>query len=721
LLLVGAFIRTGLVRAADPSRHEVLDAGQQPDDVRLRAPKDLNGYFPFEVPNSKAEWQARQAALKQRVLVSTGLWPMPKKTPLNAVIHGRVKRDGFTMEKVYFESLPGHFVTGMLFRPANSDGAPGPGVLCPHGHGGRMQIADDDKIAQQIKNGEEFLPQSGRMPKLARCAQLAKMGCVTFMYDMLGYADSQQISYDVAHRYKAPRDGLEGPHDWGFYGVQAELRLHSIMSVQTWNGIRALDFLESLPDVDPKRIAVTGNSGGGTQTILLGAIDDRPIAAYPNGMVSTAMQGGCTCENCSLLRVGTGNVELAALFAPRPQAMTAVNDWTKDMMSKGYPELKQLYTMLNVPEQVECVEMLYFPHNFNTVTRQLMYSWMNRHLQLGLEEPIVESDWDLFSIPEAAVWTEEHPAPAGGIKYERQLLQQLDERDQEVMFDHVPSTDEERQEYRRLVRGAWETMIGRALPDGTNVQRKKVWREERAGYLEFGDLITLTTTGEQLPLISLYPKATAWNQQVVLWVDGRGKLGMFSGEALHPDVDRLVTAGYSVVGLDLCGQGEFTTNRQTLQENPRVANPRTYAGYTYTYNDTLFVRRVHDLLTVTAWVNGDEHSPQALHAVGVNGGGPLLAAARAIAGDQLSNVAIATERFRFGNLTRWQDAQFVPGAVKYGDLPALLALSAPHRLWIGDEQSLPGVAAEWKNNSNLTIAEGSGETTAAAVSWLLQQ
>ena len=75
------------------------------------------------------------------------------------------------------------------------------------------------------------------------------------------------------------------------------------------------------------------------------------------------MRGGCPCENCSLLRIGTGNVELAALFAPRPQAMTAVDDWTKDMMTKGYPELKQLYTMLGVPEDVDCVEMLHFPHN----------------------------------------------------------------------------------------------------------------------------------------------------------------------------------------------------------------------------------------------------------------------------------------------------------------------------------------------------------------------
>jgi hypothetical protein len=538
---------------------------------------------------------------------------------------------------------------------------------------------------------------------------------------MLGYVDSQQISYDIAHRYKSPRAGLEGATGWGFFGAQAEARLHSILGVQTWNGIRALDFLESLPDVDPQRIAVTGGSGGGTQTILLGAIDDRPIAAYPNGMVSTSMQGGCTCENCSLLRIGTGNVELAALFAPRPQAMTAVNDWTKAMMTKGYPELKQLYTMLGVPDDVDCVEMLRFPHNYNAVTRGLMYSWMNRHLKLGLDEPIVETDWPLFNAEEAAIWTDDHPAPPGGIDYERQLLKQLDERDREVLFEHAPKTSSDRQEYSRIIKAGWQTIIGRQMPNAEDIQRTKVWKEERAGYLEFGDLLTLTKDNEQLPVVSLYPKAVAWNKQVVLWVDGNGKSAMFVGDDPHPDVVRLVNAGYAVVGMDMAWQGEFTTNRETLNENRLVDNPRTYAGYSYTYNNTLFVQRVHDLLTMTAWVNGNEHGPDALHAVGVNGGAPLLAAARVIAGDQLTNVAVVTKGFQFGSLNRWQDAQFVPGAVKYGDLPGLLSLSAPYPLWVGNESELPLVAGAYKPSGALTFGGQTGNSISDAVSWLLRQ
>ena len=712
---------------ADGADRRVFDAGQQPDDIRLQKPKDLNGYFPFEVPASKAAWEQRQAELKQRVLVATGLWPMPPKTPLNSVIHGKVIRDGFTVEKVYFESLPGHFVTGLLFRPESTAEAKRPAVLSPHGHGGRQQDYGEARMDALIKSGAEIHRESGRFPKLARCAQLARMGCVTFIFDMLGYVDSQQVSYQLGHRYADRRPEFETNEGWGFFSAQAESRLHSIMGLQTWNGVRALDFLAGLPDVDATRIAITGGSGGGTQTILLGAIDDRHIAGFPNGMVSTSMQGGCTCENCSLLRIGTGNVELAALFAPRPQAMTAANDWTKAMMTKGYPQLQQLYSMLGVPDDVYCEEMLHFPHNYNTVTRGIMYSWMNKHLDLGLKEPIEELDWKPLTKQEYTVWNDEHPAPTGGDDYERKLLKQLDDRDRASLFDHSPTSNTDVQNYVSTVRAAWESIIGRGLPNAEDVQRTKVWKETRAGYLEFGDMLTLTTEHEQIPIISVYPKSVDWNQKVILWIDGNGKDGMFPNGDVHSDLRRLVDAGYSVVGIDLFGQGEFTTNGKALQQNPTVKNPRPFAGYTYTYNETVFARRVHDILTVTAWINGDEHSPAALHAVGVNGGGPLLAAARAIAGSEFDAAAIDTAGFRFADLTDWKHADFLPGAVKYGDLSTLLSLSAPHKLWIGGEKSTPEIvttvytAASVNAATLVSSANDRLDTTTAAIDYILQQ
>src|SRR5207247_2684471 len=200
-----------------------------------------------------------------------------------------------------------------------------PAVLCPHGHwaNGRFFEAPDAEVEKQIKMKAEQTEEGAKYPLQARCAMLARLGFVVFFYDMVGTADSKAI-----------------PHREGFKDVAAELRAQSFMGLQTWNSIRALDFVESLPDVDPKRIGVTGASGGGTQTFMLCAVDDRPAAAFPAVMVSTAMQGGCVCENCSYLRQDTGNVELAALFAPKPLGMSGAHDWTIDIETKGLPELK---------------------------------------------------------------------------------------------------------------------------------------------------------------------------------------------------------------------------------------------------------------------------------------------------------------------------------------------------------------------------------------------
>jgi len=710
---------------ADAEVPRVYEQGQQPNDSRLSPLKDLNGYFPFDVPEGRAAWEARADKLKRRVLVATGLWPLPERTPMNPVIHGKVQRDGFTVEKVYFESVPNHFVTGLLFRPDDGEeNAKRPAVLCPHGHGGRLQDYGAKKIRELIADGAERFEASGRFPKLARCAQLARMGCVVFIFDMLGYADSRQISYELAHRFAKQRPDFEGKQDWGLFSAQAEMRLQSVMGIQTWNSIRCLDFLEQLPDVDGERMAVTGGSGGGTQTILLCAIDERPVAAFPNGMVSTSMQGGCTCENCSLLRVGTGNVELAALFAPKPQAMTAADDWTRDMMTKGYPQLQQVYEALGAKANVYCRPLLHFPHNYNYVTRATMYAWFNKHLGLGLEDPVLEEDFEPLSEQDVTVWNDEHPTSPGGDAYERQLTQYLADVSDEQMEGLVPGDESSLETYRTVVGGALQTLIGRGLPARDDIQRTKVDKQPRAGYLYFEDIIRLVSLGEELPIVSLYPTTVKWNGDVVIWVDGAGKSGMFdaAGELLSP-VRRLIDGGASVLSADLFEQGEFLAGDEPVRQQRVVGNPREAAAYSFCYNHTLFARRVHDVLTLISYVKDDDHAPQRLNLIGVGGAGPIVAAARAIAGPAVVKAAVDTQGFRFADLTSYRDPHFLPGAVKYGDLPALLALNAPHALRVdGENGNLPALvntaytAAGAAHRVEASQLQSSAE---AAASWLL--
>src|SRR5688500_4715370 len=294
----------------------------------------------------KAEWEQRAKRLRMQTLVALGLWPMPEKTPLNVVIHGKIDRGDYTVEKVCFASLPGHYVTGNLYRPKNRAGKL-PAILSPHGHwpGGRFMWRNDADAQKEVDLGAEGSINAARSPMQSRCAMLARMGCVVFHYDMLGYGDSTAIK-----------------HREGFDDVEATLRLQSQLGLQVWNGIRGLDFLSELPDVDASRLAVTGASGGGTQTFLVCAVDDRPAVSFPAVMVSMAMQGGCVCENAPLLRIGTNNVEIACLFAPKPLGMSGANDWTKQIESRGLPEAKSVYKLYDAEDRVAAK---YFPFEHN--------------------------------------------------------------------------------------------------------------------------------------------------------------------------------------------------------------------------------------------------------------------------------------------------------------------------------------------------------------------
>src|SRR5207249_3689772 len=153
----------------------------------------------------------------------------------------------------------------------------------------RFTQTSEDVVKREIVQGAERFEEGGRAPLQARCVTLARLGCVVFHWDMLGKADSVQLTADLVHGFKTQRPEMNTTENWGLFSPQAEAHLQSVMGLQTWNSIRALDFLLSLPEVDPSRIAITGASGGGTQTMLLAAIDPRVALSFPAVMVSTAM------------------------------------------------------------------------------------------------------------------------------------------------------------------------------------------------------------------------------------------------------------------------------------------------------------------------------------------------------------------------------------------------------------------------------------------------
>ena len=293
---------------------------------------------------SRAAWSIRAAHIKELVLASAGLLPMPERTPLGANVFGELKRADYIVSKVYFESLPGFFVTGNLYRPVGN--GPFPAILSPHGHWayGRLENSATASVP-------------------GRAINLARQGFVVFTYDMIGYNDSWQLEHRT---FGGSREKL-----WGL----------SIAGLQLWNGIRALDFLESLPYVQRDRIGATGASGGGTQVFLLAAVDQRVAVAAPVNMISLHMQGGCLCENQPGLRLETNNVEIAATIAPRPLLMvSATGDWTSNTLEREYPAVRALYGLQGVPDRVHALRFE-APHNYNRESREAVYSWMARWLQ----------------------------------------------------------------------------------------------------------------------------------------------------------------------------------------------------------------------------------------------------------------------------------------------------------------------------------------------------
>jgi dienelactone hydrolase len=735
LALLVLTLTVAAVSADDKDPTRVLN-DELPKDSRLGRPRTLNDKdFFLKVPGSKAAWEKRRRLVREQVLVATGLWPLPEKTPLKAVIHGKIALEGYTVEKVYFASYPGHYVSGNLYRPRGKKGKL-PAVLSPHGHwqNGRFYEASEKAAEDQIKQKAEATMNSARYPLQARCAQLARLGCVVFHYDMVGVADSKDIG-----------------HATGFADADGELRLQSAMGLQTWNSIRALDFLLSLPDVDPKRIGVTGASGGGTQTFMLCAVDDRPAAAFPAVMVSTEMQGGCVCENCSYLRQGTGNIELAGLFAPKPLGMTGADDWTKHIEEKGLPELKALYKLYGAQDKVMAKCLPQFGHNYNQVSREVMYNFFNKHLGLGHKGPIKEQPFDPLPPKDLSVYDDDHPRPTDALNVER-LRQQMAEASDKQILALRPTDAKNLKEFRRVVGTALRVMIHESPepPDVLIIRTRRL--PEPDGKVVKWDLLSLGrshTKEGRFPILTLQGKD--FNGTVVVWVHPEGKRSLVRDGKLVPAAQRILDAKAAILAPDVFWTGEgqgvvvqvqpdkkkleahklsvgdvrqtveayasqavgdlqFVVSKEQAADSvkklgalqlrggdnnvtplrdvadivtaDRLPINSSYAGFTFGYNRPLLANRVHDILTAVGYAKERMRDAKTVHLVGFGEAGPWVALARGLCGDAVSRTAVDLNQFRFEKVRRVTDDMMLPGALKYGGLAALASLAAPGELYV---------------------------------------
>jgi dienelactone hydrolase len=294
---------------------------------------------------TKEEWLKRREIIKHGILEGAGLVPFPEKTPLKPIYTSERKYDGYSVKNVAIESLPGVFLTGSLYLPEKNDKKMA-GILSVHGHWSNE--GDYGRYRADAQN---------------RCASFARMGAVVFSYDMVGYGEMKDV-------------GWEHKHPLAF-------------KQQLWNSIRVLDFLLSLENIDPERIAITGASGGGTQTFMLTAIDNRIKVSVPVVMVSSYFFGGCVCESGMPVHKSahhqTNNVEIAAIAAPRPMLLVSDgDDWTKHTPEVEFPHIQYIYNLVGAKNSVEYVHLPNDKHGYELSKRKAVYPFLAKYLKLNL-------------------------------------------------------------------------------------------------------------------------------------------------------------------------------------------------------------------------------------------------------------------------------------------------------------------------------------------------
>jgi len=623
-------------------------------------------------------WEAKAAQLREQILASAGLLPSPARTPLRARVFGAAVHPDYIVEKVHFESLPGFLVTGNLYRPAAGDG-PFPAVLCPHGHHrlGRLEFCENASM-------------------VGLCRNLARQGYVALSHDMLGYCDSKQFG-DAVQLHD--QDLLSGPGS-GLWGI-------NLLGMHLWNNMRALDFLQSRPFVDGKRIACTGASGGGTQTFLLAAVDERVAVSAPVCMVSAHMQGGCACENAPNLRLDTNNVEIAALATPRPQILvSATGDWTTNTPEVEYPWIKDIYGLYGAQERVTNAH-IDAGHNYNAQSADAVYQWLARWL--GMEkahEQFRERGEDprqSYDDPGKLMVFFDRRLPKLDLdRFRRDLIGEV-VRQRRAAW---PKSKRGLARYRQAFGPAYRTALGADAPRPEHVRAEERAPATRKGVTRRAVTLSRDGVGDRVPGAVL-TQSDAEATHAVLFVHEQGSRAVV-GTRPHPLAARLLREGCAVMAIDPWA----VSHRQTNQ----ASKEKVFTAY----NRTPTANSVQDVLTALAWLEGRY---ERVSLVGVGAAGMWCLLARALA-PQVAVCAVDAARFEVERTEAWEQEHFLPLIRRAGDVRTALALAAPSRLLVHNTGKR--FAVGWARglyrtlgaSSSLALCEGTA-SPAAIASFLL--
>jgi cephalosporin-C deacetylase-like acetyl esterase len=599
---------------------------------------------------TKDEMLQRQAELRQNIWNILG--PFPEKTPLNAKITGTVKKNGYKIENLIYESLPGFYVTASLFIPDNLK-TPAPAILFCSGH----------------STGVYRLPLY-QLPLL----NLVKKGFIVLAIDPIGQGERLQ--------YFSPEKGVSvigsSSDEHSYASIQVYLTGKSLARYFLWDGIRGIDYLVSRKEVDPKRIGVHGLSGGGTQTAYISALDDRVMAAAPAGyitsyrrlMESVGVQDG---EQNFYHGISNGidHADFIEVRAPKPTLiMATTNDFFSIQGSREtFIEVKRIYGLFGKPENIEITEDD-FDHGYTRKNREAMYAFFQNHLQLPGSS--AEEEVDFPSARELQKTTSGQLSTSLG----GETVFSLNYKETEKLVDELQSSRSDLDKLLPRVISSAKNLSGYQEPLAIN-EPIFTGRIQREGYVV--EKYFVKGEGDYvIPYLLMIPDKN--NNKALIYLHPSGK----SAEAsVGGEIEWFVRNGFTVLAPDIIGTGEM---------GPGDFKGDAYIqGFSYNllYTSTLIGRsivgiRAGDVVRLTRLLKKNDKTTE-VYGVAREEMAPVLLHAAAFDPD-IARIALIEPYSSYQSIAmnRFYDPKFVysivPGALTAYDLTDLAASLAPRKL-----------------------------------------
>lgn len=609
----------------------------------------------YEKIKTADDAQAYQQKMRNFFLERIG--GFPERTPLDAFTTARIERDGYIVEKVIFTSRPNFHVTGLLFLPPGQGPFPGVIVPCGHSAGGK----DEEKYQRAS-------------------IALAKQGFVSFCYDPLGQGERHQVLLP---------DGKTSPPNHTILGVSCIPLGVGFAQFRIWDGMRALDYLASRPEVDPKRLGCTGNSGGGTLTSYLMALDDRIVAAAPSCYLTTfrtllPKNGPQDAEQNIYGQVAFGmtQAEYVMMRAPKP---TLICTATKDMFNIGgswelYRDAKRFYARFGYPERVDLVETDE-GHGFHLQLREGAVRWMNRWLA-DKHEAVFEPAFEVLTKPECLATEKGQVLHLAGERTVFDVNADLEDRLAATRSKLWAETST-----NELLDRVRKHAVIRPLEKLAQLKVEQVGEAVKRDGYELRKLTLSPEPGIELPVLAMVPSKRSGD--VVLYVDGAGKQ---AAAAPGGELEQAAKHGTLVVAVDLRGLGELCDAKAEGKGGLPPTLDLKQAYLAYLLEKSLVGLRTEDVLSTARWARKfeAEGGRNRVRLIGVGTAGVAVLHAGALERDLFAAVELRQTLDSWAAVVRDRQGcgpqliNVVHGALKTYDLPDLRGVVGAQKLKVVD-------------------------------------